>query len=140
MRRNIILGIIFLVFAVFASCEDYLNTDSNSVFTETTSFSNIDFAEKVVNGVYDNLASVNLFGSFFLWYNCDSDIEFVIAANNGGTFNIAHYDANPGISNLNTWWNLFYSSIERANICIDNLPKSPIWEGEYAAEARRIYG
>lgn len=140
MKRNIILTISFIVCLAFVSCEDFLNTDSNSVFTETTSFSNIDFAEKVVNGVYDNLASVNLFGSFFLYYNCDSDIEFIIAANNGGTFNIAHYDANPGISNLNTWWNSLYSSIERANICIDNLPKSPIWDGEYASEARRIYG
>lgn len=140
MKRNIILGSCMLVLATFTSCEDYLKTESNSVFTEQSSFSNVDFAEKVVNSAYDNLASVNLFGSFFLWYNCDSDLEFVVAANNGGTFNIAHYDANPGISNLNSWWNLLYSSIERANICIDNLPTSPIWEGEHAAEARRIYG
>ncbi len=140
MKRNIILGFYFLVFGTFISCKDYLKTESNSVFTEENSFSNVDFAEKVVNGAYDNLASVNLFGSFFLWYNCDTDLEFVVAANNGGTFNIAHYDANPGISNLNTWWNLLYSSIERANICIDNLPKSPVWEGEYAKHARRVYG
>lgn len=138
--KNKILRICFLLFVTFVSCEDYLKTESNSIFTEENSFSNIAFAENVVNGVYDNLASVQLYGAFFLWYNCDSDLEFVVAANNGGTFNIAHYDANPGISNLNTWWNLLYSSIERANICIDNLPISPIWEGEYAQDARRIYG
>lgn len=125
--------------ATLFSCEDYLQTDSPSVFTEATSFSNIDFAEKVLNGAYDNLASTYLFGSYFLWYNCDSDIEFITAANNGGTFNIAHYDADESISHLNTWWNLLYSSIERANICIDNLPLSPIWEGEHAKEAHRIY-
>lgn len=140
MRRNIILGLCLLVVAIVTSCKDYLKTESNSIFTEENSFSNVDFAENVVNGAYDNLAAVHLFGSFFLWYNCDTDLEFVVAANNGGTFNVAHYDANPGISNLNNWWNLLYSSIERANICIDNLPISPIWEGEHAAEARRIYG
>lgn len=140
MKRIIIFGICFLALGNLISCKDYLETESNSVFTEANSFTNVDFAEKVVNSAYDNLASVQLYGAFFLWYNCDSDLEFVLAANNGGTFNIAHYDANPGISNLNTWWNLLYSSIERANICIDNLPKSPIWEGEYAKDARRIYG
>ncbi|NGM62465.1 RagB/SusD family nutrient uptake outer membrane protein [Sphingobacterium sp. SGG-5] len=139
MKRNIIFATAFLLSGVLFSCNDYLKTESPSVFTETTSFSNVDFAEKVLNGAYDNLASTYLFGSYFLWYNCDSDIEFVIAANNGGTFNIAHYDADEGISHLNTWWNLLYSSIERANICIDNLPSSPIWEGEHAKEAQRIY-
>ena len=140
MRRNIILGLCLLAFTIVTSCKDYLKTESNSIFTEENSFSNVDFAENVVNGAYDNLAAVHLFGSFFLWYNCDTDLEFVVAANNGGTFNVAHYDANPGISNLNTWWNLLYSSIERANICIDNLPVSPLWEGEHAAQAQRIYG
>lgn len=140
MRRYKILGLYLLASITFTSCKDYLKTESNSVFTEENSFANVDFAQKVVTGAYDNLAAVNLFGSFFLYYNCDTDLEFFVAPNNGGTFNIAHYDANPGISNLNNWWNLLYSSIERANICIDNLPVSPIWEGEHAAQARRIYG
>lgn len=140
MKRYKIFFFIVLIFSLCSSCSKYLESKSNSVFTEENSFANVDFAEKVVNGVYNNLASVYLFGSYFLWYNCDNDIEFTTAADNGTHFNIAHYAANDGISYLNTWWTLFYSSIERANICIDNLPQSPIWEGEYADEARRLYG
>ncbi|MEL7589014.1 MAG: RagB/SusD family nutrient uptake outer membrane protein [Prolixibacteraceae bacterium] len=140
MKKNILITIFSLLTVLFMSCDDFLETESNSVFTEETSFANVDFAEKVVNGVYNNLASVYLYGSYHLWYNCDNDIEFVIADDNNGTYNLAHYSANDGIAPLNNWWNLFYSSIERANICIDNLPDSPIWEGEYADEARRIYG
>jgi hypothetical protein len=37
-------------------------------------------------------------------------------------------------------WNNFYQAIEMANICIDYLPESEIWNGEDAETARYLYG
>jgi hypothetical protein len=141
MKKYIeILVLISIIFMSY-SCENYLETESNSTFTEETAFSNLDFATKEVLGVYSNLTSVDLYDYFLgLYFKCDNDIECVLGANDGGKYSLAHYAVDEGTSYLEEPWNLLYQSIERANICIDNLPGSPIWEGEYEKEVRQLYG
>lgn len=141
MKKYIeILVLISIIFMSY-SCENYLETESNSTFTEENAFSNLDFATKEVLGIYSNFTSVDLYDYFLgLYFKCDNDIECVLGANDGGKYSLAHYDVDEGTSYLEGPWNLLYQSIERANICIDNLPGSPIWEGEYENEARQLYG
>ncbi|ODS82738.1 MAG: hypothetical protein ABS46_08145 [Cytophagaceae bacterium SCN 52-12] len=132
--------LLLLVFGPVTSCNDYLKSESNSIFTEEMSFNNLDFAQKAVYGIYANLTENGLYEyTMGLFYKCDTDIEMQFAANDGARRSITHYDANEGNSQLITPWNLLYQTIERANICIDNLPGSPIWEGEYARQARQLY-
>ena len=96
--KKYIKFIVFLFFiASVISCDDYLKTESNSQFVESTSFSNLDFAQKVVNGSYYCLTSVYTYGCYSLFYNMDNDIEWSIAADNGGVYNIAHYSTLPGV-------------------------------------------
>lgn len=137
---NIILSIVILGSSV-SSCDSYLNVESKSTFTEEVTFSNLDFATKAVLGIYANLASQNFYeyvvGFFF---PCDSDIEHVYGNDDGSGRSLARYKADAGNAYIASPWKLLYQTIERANICLDNLPKSPIWEGEYAKEARRLYG
>ena len=141
MKKYVRIVILLWIVTTVISCDSYLETKSNSVFTEETSFANIDFAQKTLNGAYYNLTSVYLYGAYSLYYNSDNDIEFIVSADNGSSTNLAHYSALPGTNTFtNVWWNLFYSTIERVNICIDNLPQSPLWKGEFAGDARRIYG
>jgi len=141
MKKYIKFIVFMLFIASVISCDDYLKTKSNSQFVESTSFSNLDFAQKVVNGSYYCLTSVYTYGCYSLFYNIDNDVEWTTNADNDGVYNIAHYSTLPGVNSwTNNWWNIFYAGIERANICIDNLPNSPIWKGETAGEARRIYG
>src|SRR5690606_10004428 len=100
----------------------------------------LDFATKAVYGIYANLTENNLYEyTLGLFYKCDTDIEMQFSANDGARRSITHYAADEGNSQLIGPWNLLYQTIERANICIDNLPKSPIWEGEYAQQARQLY-
>ncbi|MGV8137264.1 MAG: RagB/SusD family nutrient uptake outer membrane protein [Mangrovibacterium sp.] len=131
---------VLVVTTILTSCDEYLKTESPSVFSEESSFSNLDFAKKAVNGIYDNFTSYALYGGYANSYNCDNDVEVLFQTNNGGFVNVAHYAGNDGISYYSIWWNLFYSSIERANICIDNLPKSAIWTGEFSEQAKQLYG
>lgn len=74
------------------------------------------------------------------FFPCDSDIEHVYGNDDGSGRSLARYKADAGNAYIASPWKLLYQTIERANICLDNLPKSPIWEGEYAKEARRLYG
>lgn len=134
--------IFILAFLMYlaSSCEDYLNQGSPSIFTETTIFNNVDFADKAVLSCYNSFGSVYAFGRYYPFHLADADIEFSIGDNSTWNYAIAHYAATEGTTSLDQTWKAFYTAIERANICIDGLPKSPIWEGKNADEARRLYG
>lgn len=122
------------------SCQDWLDADSKSVFTEESTFSNLDFASKAVFGVYQTFTLGDNYGYYYPFTKIDSDIEFTFAANEGAKNQLGHYAGTPGSKKLEEMWNTFYLAIERANLCIDNLPKSPIWEGETSKEAHKLYG
>jgi hypothetical protein len=124
---------------LFASCDDFLETPSNSVFTEETVFSNLDFAQKQLFSVYSALTATGLYGDRLYYAHAGSDIE--IAGNNNNTrYSLALYTATESTSEVGQIWTAAYVGIELANIAIDNLPVSPIWNGEYADEAKALYG
>ncbi len=133
--------ILVLIIAPVASCKDYLKTESKSIFTESVSFANLDFATKAVYGIYANLTENALYEYILgLFYKMDTDVELTYAPDEGAQVAISHYLANDGNPRLVATWNTLYQTIERANICIENLPESPIWNGEYSAQARALYG
>ena len=141
MKNKLKYLLLTVVLISVFSCEDYLETPSKSTFTEDLVFSNLDFASKAVYGIYDNLASYWLYTYHMgLFWKCDNDIEVVISSDDGSKKSLAHYAGTEGSKGLKEVWETLYQSIERANICIDNLPVSPVWEGEYADEAKRLYG
>ncbi|MGV8096745.1 MAG: RagB/SusD family nutrient uptake outer membrane protein [Mangrovibacterium sp.] len=141
MKKHIIFICTIVMFMyTIVSCDDYLKVDSNSTFTEVTAFNNLDFATKAVSAIYADFTLNYMYDIYFLYYKTDNDIEFRQGANNGSTNDLSHYAANEGNTLLKSIWNVFYSAIEKANICIDNLPQSPIWKGEYAEDAKCLYG
>lgn len=139
--KKIIHFISFIVLLyVISACDDYLTTDSKSIFTEESIFYNIDFATKSVIGIYEPLFDNQLYNNYMFYYSCDNDLEFSLAVDNGSLVSASHYNTEPGMSFLGGAWTQIYSGIERANICIEGLPKSQIWEGENAEVARHLYG
>lgn len=140
MKKYLKIVVLVLLIPIGYSCEDYLNTQSPAQFTEKLIFNNIDFATKEVYSAYSEFLTTYMYQNASLYTFTDSDIEFVTAANNNLHYSLAHYDLSDGNGWLAPIWNELYLIIERANICIDNLPVSPIWEGEHATEAHRLYG
>lgn len=129
-----------LLLIFLTSCEKFLETRSNSVFTEETSFQNVDFATKSVYSIYANLTESNFYDYILgVYFKIDSDIEHTYFAEDGGIITMSHYSGHEGNSNLAGPWNTLYQTIERANLCIESLPKSAIWEGRYEKEAKRLY-
>ena len=139
MKKYRIIIILFLAVNTLISCEGILDPSSNSTFTEETTFSNLDFAQKAVFGIYDNLVHLNMYGSDVLFYKTGSDIEHLYGALDNQRRSLAQYTFDEGNTLITTQWNMFYACIERANLCIDNMPKSAIWNGEYANQARALY-
>lgn len=143
MKQKYSFSTIVVIGALFiTSCEGFLETESNSTFTEDNVFSNIDFAQKAVYGIYDNLANSHTYDyTLSYFFPCDNDIEHVAGdlADDSGRRSLARYKGNDGYSQLASTWRTLYQTIERANICIDNLPLSPIWTGEYESDAKRLY-
>ena len=137
------LGFILACLLIFTgiSCDEYLKTESLSAFTEESSFSNVDFATKSVLGIYSCLVNANMYGVYFFNYKIDTDIEYDYRADNNGFINVSHYASTDATNQIKPVWDLFYRAIEYANICIDNLPESPIWENkETTASAKKLYG
>lgn len=141
MKKSIKSIILVLIIGTIVSCNDYLQTNSNSTFTESTAFVNLDFATKNVNAIYNQFTGIYMYDFILMFSKCDNDIEVLFSTgDDGGVMNMAHYSALPGNQYLKEMWNTFYKSIEMSNIAIDNLPKSPIWTGEYATAAHQLYG
>lgn len=140
MKKYIYIILILVTF-LGISCENFLDTESRSSFTEETTFSNLDFASKAVFGIYNNLCSTNSFDqALSFYYSCDNDIEHLTGADDASKRALARYKANDGNTYVYNTWRLLYETIERANICIDNLPKSQLWVSENADKAKKLYG
>jgi hypothetical protein len=137
-----ILAMALLVLCLGSSCDDYLNDQSPSAFTENTIFSNIDFAQKAVFAGYAGIYNTYAYSRFSMFFYAGSDIEFCIyTTSSDATYAIMRYETTETTNYLQNIWTSLYRAIERVNICIDNLPGSPIWENEETAdEARRLYG
>lgn len=128
MKKLIYIGIAALSF-LFFSCEDYLETSSDSKLTDETVYTSTYYAETVVMGLYDRVADAQMYAQrVSINWSTNNDIEFV-----GASENDYNQDSNRGSSNYyampgNTTiiWDRIYSMIERANLAIQGIENSPL--------------
>lgn len=132
--------IILLFACLHFSCEDFLNTKSESLFTEESVFDTYDFAKQEVFSIYESLTTKQLYEYNLIFFKCDTDIECTFNDYDGTRYSLAHYVGNSGSSLIMNTWTVLYKAIERANLAIGNLPKSKLWNNEtYSADARCLY-
>ena len=141
MRKYIRYLVLIMVILIGISCKDYLNTTSPSSFTEFSVFNtNIDFAEKAVFAIYNQLPGTSGWNTMMLYASIDSDQEFYPAADEGNIASLSHYALSTGTVWIETMWNMLYNVIEKSNIVIDNLPKSTLWtDPDNSDKAHRLY-
>ncbi|MGB8193666.1 MAG: RagB/SusD family nutrient uptake outer membrane protein [Chitinophagaceae bacterium] len=112
---------------VLTSCKRYLEVEPISSFGADYVFDNVVNAQKAVLGAYSPLTGDNGYGiRISMYYPYDEDNMM----GQGGTpypdnerRDIAHYTATPSNTQLAAPFNQLYAGIERANICIYNIPK-----------------
>ena len=140
-----ILAIVFSA-GVFSSCADYLEVTPVSSFGPDYVFSNVTNAFAAVSGVYASLGGDHGYGiRLNLYYPLDDDLMMGQGGAPGDNErrDIARYNVQP--SNTQIWrpFNQIYTGIERANICILEIPRMDMYQNgtvTQQTELRRLYG
>ncbi|MDO4165072.1 MAG: RagB/SusD family nutrient uptake outer membrane protein [Bacteroides sp.] len=132
MKKNILY--IGLALLGLTSCSDFLEVDAPSAFTDDYVFSNTDEANRLLNGVYTDLAANNLFGNAIHTTFClNSDVEFTTSTNELQSASHNEYklfDCEADASSLLSTWNAGYAIIESANNFVGAAEQSELFAAQ----------
>ncbi len=142
-RKLSFTGIILM--ATLASCENFLESNSPSVFTEEYIGQSEQEINRVVSGVYEGMLNFTK-AKFYNDLNRNTDVEFTSTSSavlkNDGTdyncFESTSYSANT----INTWSKI-YVAINRANDVVEIIEKSPVYANSNKTEVSvisQLYG
>jgi starch-binding outer membrane protein, SusD/RagB family len=143
------LPVVFLLLTVagMVSCKKYLEVEPVSSFGDDYVFSNVVNAEKAVLGVYNRLTGDQAYGiRISMYYAYDDDLMMGQGSTpypDGERREIAHYSVKANNTQLPGPFNQLYGGIERANICIYNIPKMDMYTNGSASDQKalqRLYG
>ena len=117
-------AIVIMIAAGFSSCKKYLEVEPVSSFGTDYVFDNVINAEKAVLGTYYRLTGDQGYGiRLSMYYSYDTDLMMGQAGRNDNERrDIAHYNATPNNTQLPRPFNQLYDGVERANLCIYNIP------------------
>lgn len=129
------------------SCKKHLEVEPVSSFGTDYVFDNVTNAEKAVLGVYNRLTGDNGYGiRLSLYYPLDDDLMM----GQGGTpypdnerRDIAHYRVTANNTQLAAPFTQLYQGVERANLCIYNIPRMELYTNGSASEQaqlKKLYG
>jgi hypothetical protein len=130
---------------VGTACKDYLDiTPASSYITEDV-FSSVTNANSAVIGAYAPLSGVDGYGlRLSLAFPSDTDEgQNRVGAADGSGRDINRYRVTSGTTEITGPFSSLYRGIERANICIKNIPLMPLYTAGTADEKRilrRLYG
>ncbi|MCB8995346.1 MAG: RagB/SusD family nutrient uptake outer membrane protein [Bacteroidales bacterium] len=127
---SIKIGFLSLLFLLpLQSCEDYFTIEPVSLYSQENVFTTVDFTLQAILGVYQVTTLDEGFSKrLSMYYACDNDAEMCSGTTlDNGRRDIARYSANSGNTEIEKPWINLYKGINRANICIENIPKSPVY-------------
>ncbi len=144
MKLNRITNYIMVVLisvGPISSCDNYLDVAPVSSFGPGYVFSNVENATKAVMGVYSQLGGDQAYGiRISMYYPYDND---EMMGQGPGTADnerrdIAHFNVQPSNTQLANPFNQLYRGIERANICILNIPKMAMYSSGTESQQRAL--
>ena len=119
-----------MAFMGATSCNDYLDVDAPSKYTEDFIFTDVEEANILLNGVYQSVCSDNTYGNAFVnTFLLNSDVEWSTSSNEvqvASHSEFKAFDCEADASALEKTWAQAYTTIERANDFIAGAEKSPI--------------
>ena len=127
MKMKLIKLVLFAIVAIgISSCEDILDENPKSFYTESNFYTSIENAELAVLGAYSTLPGGDLYGSnLSIGFNYDTDVA---QYNTSYTVNKmlesnAKYYLNPNNRVYERTWAALYAGIQSANSVIVNIQK-----------------
>ena len=130
MRKYLI--ILSSVTILFTSCQkDFLKVSSDSKYESDYVFANKEEINRVLTAIYASLLSNDSYGNaYFNTFALNSDVEFSPNSQELPNVNGEDFKSFAGASHAPSilrFWNKQYEGIERANIFIDGIQKSPVY-------------
>ena len=126
------------------SCKKFLEPDAPSLVSKNDIYSNVSTAKMAVLGVYSDLAGDQGYGirvSMYYPYDNDETMGPGGKINDNDRGDIAHYNALPINLQLYAPFVQIYEGIERANLCIYNIPRMSLYNNPSSKfELQRLYG
>jgi len=128
--------------ALLSSCNDYLDVDAPSSYTEEFVFSQTSEMDRALNGVYAYALTGNLYGnSYQSSFILNSDVDISISSNNTHSHTTwQRFDCDDQGSGISSFWNAAYTLIEYANRFIAGAESSELLAGEDSSEVRQMIG
>lgn len=126
---------------LLGSCKKYLNVEPVSSFGTDYIFSNTTNADLAVMGAYSALGGDQGYGiriSMYYPYDNDEMMGQSGAAGDNERRDIARYNAKPSNTQLANPFNQLYAGIERANICIYNIPRMNMYNNGSESEKKKL--
>ncbi|MBC8084555.1 MAG: RagB/SusD family nutrient uptake outer membrane protein [Hymenobacter sp.] len=142
--RSVAVVLSITSLAATISCKDYLELEPVASTDVAFVFSSVSGATSALIGTYDPLSGDNTYGQrLSSYYQVDTDELRVSGDVDNGRRGIGRYALSSGNTELLIPWNTLYLGVERANVCIRNIPESDIYKSGSAtdqAAMKRLYG
>ena len=125
--KNILLT--GLAVLTLTSCNDFLEVDAPSAYTEEFVFSQKSEMERALNGVYAQALVNNLYGdAYFSRFTLNSDVDIVISSDNSHSHTTySRLDCDDQGSHIYNFWTAAYNLIEYCNKFITSAEESPLY-------------
>ncbi len=119
-----------------ASCNDYLEVEAPSAYTEEFVFSMKSEVQRALNGVYAQALVNNLYGNAYQrTFILNSDVDIQVSSNNAHAHNTyTRFDCDDQGSEIYSFWTAAYNLIEYCNKFITSAQASDLYDttdGEY---------
>jgi hypothetical protein len=140
MKKTILILSCAVASLTFNSCNDFLDAENLSSVSEAQQFDSTSDTFTALVGVYSQLAGDDGYGQRLALIYPHSSDDF----RTSGDYNcndrrgIATFGACTTNSELNKPFLKLYSGIERANLCIKNIPLSPVYKTGSAADKKQM--
>ncbi|MES2277380.1 MAG: RagB/SusD family nutrient uptake outer membrane protein [Bacteroidota bacterium] len=138
--------IIMILPAILVSCKKFLEPEPVSSFSQTFVFSNLPYAKSAVIGIYNSLSTQNAYGLYLSGYY-PYDTDEMMGAGGATADNerrdMARYNLISSNGGLSTAYSNCYAGIERANICIEQIPLMTLYtvgSTQEKGELKRLHG
>lgn len=142
MKKKILLSLLLTFALGFTACEDYLEVQPPTGFTEAEVFSSENEIQSAVAGVYTLMLSNDAYSNRLAFvFNPNTDVEMSGISTNTVNVNgsdIACYEPKPYWTTLNSTWNAMYKIINLSNDVIEGIEKSAIYQADKKDKASNI--
>jgi starch-binding outer membrane protein, SusD/RagB family len=144
LNYKIFIPVVLVALFAVAGCKKYMQVEPVSQIGIAEAFSSVSNAFNSVIGVYDELQGDNGYGiRINLYYPYDSDEAMTSGGLDNGRRGIGRYQLLLSNSELRNPFIQLYRGLDKANLCIEQIPQMDLYKNGTEAEQRelrRLYG